>query len=139
MVHLYTALPPTTSSHTHYPFGHIWIRHSDYSEQKSLRKACRIAILLQLLRLILSQFDRIICHIFCHVTFAFFYSVIFAKLPGLRFIVFIFEVGQSEHVQLGRVEFFTFVDTEQEKPESFHNTHLFRDHRLVKYIPMFLS
>lgn len=77
--------------------------------------------------------------ILCHSTFAFVYSVIFAKLPSLRFFVFLFEVRQSEHVQLGRVELFTFVHTEQKKPESFHNTHLFRDHRLVKYIAMFLS
>lgn len=51
--------------------------------------------------------------IFCHVTFTFVNSMIFAKLPGLCFFVFLFEVRQSEHVQLGRVEFFTFVHTEQ--------------------------
>ena len=90
---------------------------------------------LQLFHLILSQSDLI----FCDVTFAFVNSMIFAKLPSLCFFVFLVEVSQSEHVQLGRVEFFTFVHTEQKKPESFHNTHLFRDHGLVKYIAMFLS
>ena len=75
----------------------------------------------------------------CGITFTFINSVVFAKLPGLWLFVFVFEVRQSKHVQLGRMELFTFVDSEQKKSKSFHNTHLFWDHRLVEYVAMFRS